>query len=68
MFVTLYSSVCFRNVGCWHVPVLEPVALSQGSKKKLVWNLAGAGQSACWKQVVKHCGRQEHYLLETSCN
>ena len=33
MFVTLCSSVCFHNVGCWHVPVLGPVALSQGSKK-----------------------------------
>ena len=36
MFVTLCSSVCFRNVGCWHVPVLGPVPLSQGSIKKMI--------------------------------
>ena len=34
MFVLLCSSVCFRNVGCCHVPVLGPVAFAQGSKKK----------------------------------
>ena len=34
MFVILCLSVCFRNVGCWHVPVLGPVAFAQGSKKK----------------------------------
>ena len=34
MFVLLCLSVCFRNVGCWHVPVLGPVAFAQGSKKK----------------------------------
>ena len=36
MFVLLCLSVCFRNVGCWHVPVLGPVAFAQGSKKKLI--------------------------------
>ena len=35
MFVILCLSVCFRNVGCWHVPVLGPVAFAQGSKKKI---------------------------------
>ena len=34
MFVLLCLSVYFRNVGCWHVPVLGPVAFAQGSKKK----------------------------------
>ena len=34
MFVLPCLSVCFRNVGCWHVPVLGPVAFAQGSKKK----------------------------------
>ena len=34
MFVILCSSVCFRNVGCWHVPVLGPVAFAQVSKKE----------------------------------
>ena len=34
MFVILCLSVYFRNVGCWHVPVLGPVAFAQGSKKK----------------------------------
>ena len=33
IFVTLCLSVCFRNVGCWHVPVLGPVAFAEGSKK-----------------------------------
>ena len=36
MFVLPCLSVCFRNVGCWHVPVLGPVAFAQGSKKKLI--------------------------------
>ena len=40
MFVPLCSSVCFRNVGCWHVPVLGPVVLLQGSKKRAtVWGI-----------------------------
>ena len=30
MFVILCLSVCFRNVGCWDVPVLGPVAFAQG--------------------------------------
>ena len=34
MFVILCLSVSFCNVGCWHVPVLGPVAFAQGSKKK----------------------------------
>ena len=34
MFVLLCLSVRFRNVGCWHVPLLGPVAFAQGSKKK----------------------------------
>ena len=36
MFVILCLSVCFRNVGCWHVLVLGPVAFAQGSKKKVM--------------------------------
>ena len=36
VFVLMCLSVCFRNVGCWHVPVLGPVAFAQGSKKKLI--------------------------------
>ena len=48
MFVILCLSVCFRNVGCWHVPVLGPVAFAQGSKtkKKKNWsrrNTVGVG-------------------------
>ena len=35
MFVFLCLSVCFRNVGCWHVLELRPVAFSQGSRKKI---------------------------------
>ena len=33
MFVTLCLCVCFRNAGCWNVPMLGPVAFAQGSKK-----------------------------------
>ena len=28
--VFLCLSVCFRNVGCWHVAVLGPVAFARG--------------------------------------
>ena len=34
MFALLCSSVCVRYVGCWHVPVLGPVAVFRRAKKE----------------------------------
>ena len=34
MFVPLCSSVCFCNVGCWHVPVLGPLHYRRAQKKE----------------------------------
>ena len=47
MFVILCLSMCFRNVGCWHVPVLGPIAFAQGSKKSKVSHRATRGGSMC---------------------
>ena len=33
MCLCLCACPCFRNAGCWHVPVLGPIAFAQGSKK-----------------------------------
>ena len=34
MFVTLCLSVCFRNVGCWHVPGARARCVRTGLKEK----------------------------------
>ena len=52
MFVILCLSVCFRNVGCWHVPVLGPVAFAQGSKKKATIK----GGQANWRPSLRPWG------------
>ena len=52
MFVLLCLSVCFRNVGCWHVPVLGPVAYAQGEKRLIKKEYFGLSASPHSLQVT----------------
>ena len=58
----MFVPLCFRNVECWHVPVLGPLRYRRAQKIKRLAPEVVPGASLHFETLTPECGRE---CLET---